>query len=78
MIRIITDSASDITIEEAKELGVEVVPLHVIFGNDVFMDGVDISHDEFYKRLEECDELPKTSQTNPGGFVEVFEKYITR
>ena len=53
MIRIITDSASDITIEEAKELGVEVVPLHVIFGNDVFMDGVDISHDEFYKRLEE-------------------------
>ena len=32
MIRIITDSASDITIEEAKELGVEVVPLHVIFG----------------------------------------------
>ncbi len=76
MIRIITDSASDITIEEAKELGVEVVPLHVIFGNDVFMDGVDISHDEFYKRLEECDELPKTSQTNPGGFVEVFEKYI--
>lgn len=52
MIRIITDSASDITIEEAKELGVEVVPLHVIFGNDVFMDGVDISHDEFYKRLK--------------------------
>ena len=76
MIRIITDSECNITIEEAKELGVEVVPLHVIFGNDVFMDGVDISHDEFYKRLEECDELPKTSQTNPGGFVEVFEKYI--
>ena len=76
MIRIITDSASDITIEEAKELGVEVVPLHVIFGNDVFMDGVDIRQDELYKRLKECDELPKTSQTNPGGFVEVFEKYI--
>ena len=75
MIRIITDSASDITIEEAKKLGVEVVPLHVIFGNDVFMDGVDISHDEFYKRLEECEELPKTSQTNPAGFVEVFEQY---
>lgn len=76
MIRIITDSSSDITIEEAKQLGVEVVPLHVIFGNDVYMDGVDITHDEFYKKLEECEELPKTSQMNPAGFVQVFEKYI--
>lgn len=76
MIRIITDSASDITREEAEKLGIEVVPLHVIFGNDVFMDGVDITHDEFYTRLEKCEELPKTSQTNPAGFVEVFEKYI--
>ena len=76
MIRIITDSASDITREEAEKLGIEVVPLHVIFGNDVFMDGVDITHDEFYTKLENCEELPKTSQTNPAGFVEVFEKYI--
>lgn len=76
MIRIITDSSSDITVEEAKQLGVELVPLHVIFGNDVFMDGVDITHDEFYSRLQECEELPKTSQMNPAGFVQVFEKYI--
>lgn len=76
MIRIITDSSSDITVEEAQKLGVELVPLHVIFGNDVFMDGVDITHDEFYQKLEKCEELPKTSQMNPAGFVQIFEKYI--
>lgn len=76
MIRIITDSSSDITVDEAQKLGVELVPLHVIFGNDVFMDGVDITHDEFYQKLEACEELPKTSQMNPAGFVQIFEKYI--
>lgn len=76
MIRIITDSSSDITREEAEKLGIEIVALHVAFGEKSFLDGVNITHDEFYKRLEECEELPKTSQMNPAGFVEVFEKFI--
>ncbi|MGM9532802.1 DegV family protein [Intestinibacter sp.] len=76
MIRIITDSSSDITREEAQRLGVELVALHVSFGEESFLDGVNITHDEFYKRLEEAEELPKTSQMNPAGFVEVFEKFI--
>ena len=76
MIRIITDSSSDITREEAEKLGIEIVALHVAFGEESFLDGVNITHDEFYKRLEEADELPKTSQMNPAGFVEVFEKFI--
>lgn len=76
MIRIITDSSSDITREEAERLGVELVALHVSFGEESFLDGVNITHDEFYKRLEEAEELPKTSQMNPAGFVEIFEKFI--
>ena len=76
MIRIITDSSSDITREEAERLGIELVALHVAFGEESFLDGVNITHDEFYKRLEEAEELPKTSQMNPAGFVEIFEKFI--
>ena len=78
MIRIITDSSSDITREEAEKLGVEVIALNVAFGEENFLDGVNITHDEFYKRLEEAEELPKTSQMNPAGFVQVFEKFINQ
>ena len=65
-IRIITDSASDMHREEHPAL--EVLPLSITFGNDVYLDGVDIDHKRFYEMLIEGDELPKTGQVNPYAF----------
>ena len=65
-VRIITDSASDMTPAEHPALA--VLPLSVTFGTDVYMDGVDIDHRRFYEMLVERDELPKTGQVNPYAF----------
>ena len=72
-IHIITDSAADLT-EENKRRLYAVVPLSVSFGEEVFADGVTLSKDKFYERLEKSKELPKTSQPSPEAFEKVFRK----
>lgn len=69
-IRIITDSASDMT--PAEHPALRVLPLSVTFGTDVYMDGVDIDHQRFYEMLVERDELPKTGQVNPYAFSQAI------
>ena len=65
MIRILTDSAADLTCADAALPGVTVVPLQVNFANgDTALDGVDITGDEYYARLKTEDKLPRTSQPN--------------
>lgn len=74
MIRIVTDSTSDLSPQRAAELGVEVVPLAVHFGEETFRDGVDITKVEFYTRLAQVDTLPTTSQVPPETFIQVFQR----
>lgn len=74
-IRIITDSASDISQAEAEELGIVVIPLTTTFGNTEYRDGVDLSHAEFYEKLIESDELPRTSQITPHAYAEAFRTF---
>ena len=74
MIRIVTDSTSDLSPQRAAELGVEVVPLAVHFGEETFRDGVDITKEEFYNRLAQVDTLPTTSQVPPETFIQVFQR----
>lgn len=69
-VRIITDSASDMSPTEHPAL--RVLPLSVTFGTDVYMDGVDIDHQRFYEMLVERDELPKTGQVNPYAFSQAI------
>lgn len=69
-VRIITDSASDMSPVEHPALA--VLPLSVTFGTDVYMDGVDIDHQRFYEMLVERDELPKTGQVNPYAFSQTI------
>ena len=76
MIRIITDSTSDLSPARQEALGVDVIPLSVHFGEEVFRDGVDITNAEFYDRLSKVDTLPTTSQINPEVFADVFRKYL--
>ncbi len=68
----VTDSTSDIPPALAQELGIVVVPLNVHFGDKVYRDGLDLSHDEFYRRLVEGPVLPRTSQPAPGVFAAVY------
>ncbi len=71
-IRIITDSASDMD-ASARE-GMSILPMAITFGEEEFQDGVNLSHREFYERLVESDELPRTSQLTPYAFEEAFRQ----
>ena len=71
-VKIITDSLSDITSDLAKELGVTVVPLTVLFGHETFLDRVTITEDEFYRRLTHDTVWPTTTQPTPAAFAEVY------
>ena len=73
-VKIVTDSLSDITSDLAQELGVTVVPLTVSFGKESFLDRVEITTDEFYRRLSKGDIFPKTTQPPPGDFIDVYNK----
>lgn len=73
-IKLVIDSGSDISLEEAKKLNVELLSFEVRFNQDVYYDGVDLTPRKFYEKLVESDELPKTSLITPYRFTEVFEK----
>lgn len=73
-VRIITDSTSDFSQAEGKQYNFDVVPLKVIFPERDYLDGVEISLDEFYNKLMNQKELPTTSQPTPLDFISVFEK----
>ena len=72
MIRILTDSASDILPAEAEQLGVTVIPLNVTLEDgSILRDGIDMTPTEYYAHLASCRKLPTTSQPSP----ELFEKF---
>lgn len=75
-IRIITDSTSDIPLEDQKDLGIDIVSLSVIFDDKKYTDGVDLKKAEFYDMLGKAEHLPTTSQVNPDGFQDLFKGYI--
>lgn len=76
MVRIMTDSTCDLSPERQKALGVEVVPLSVHFGEESYLDGVDLSNQEFYARLREAETLPTTAQVNPEEFISRFQAHM--
>jgi DegV family protein with EDD domain len=73
-IRIITDSTSDISLEEAKKMNITIVPLKVIFGDEEYREGIEINIDRFYQKLVQAEKLPTTSQPSPDDFVEYFNQ----
>lgn len=75
-IKIITDSTSDISKEQAKQWGVEIVPLTVNFGTEEYVDGVTLSASEFYSKLESSDNLPTTSQVTVNAFEKCFRNAL--
>ena len=71
-IRIVTDSTADLPAEVAASLGITVVPLYVHFGDEQLRDGVDISSEEFFERLQRESRTPTTSQPPAGAFRDVY------
>lgn len=76
-IRIITDSTVDAA-PAYKEQFAAIVPLTVSFGEEDYEDGVTLDRNDFYKKLESCRELPKTSQAAPEAFERVFKELTDR
>jgi DegV family protein with EDD domain len=72
MVKIVTDSCSDITPDLAQRLGITVVPLYVQFDNEVYRDNVDLSTEEFYQKLIQSNTFPTTSTVSPEFFAELF------
>lgn len=74
-IKLVTDSASDITKEDAKKLDCAIVPLSVILGDKSYTDGVDVTAEDIYKYVDKNNVLPKTAANNEYTYEEVFKKY---
>lgn len=72
-VKIVIDSASELNQEEADKLGVVFMPIEVRFGDEEFFDGVNLTKEEFFERLENSSELPKTSLINEYRWEEVFK-----
>ena len=77
-VHIVTDSTSDISKELAEEHGITVIPLTISFGTESYRDGIDLSADEFYARLQITKALPTTSQPPPALFQHAYEHLVTR
>lgn len=69
---IVADSTADIPQNMVAEYGIHIVPMRLAFGEESFLEGVDISATEFYDKLTKSRELPTTSQTSPTQYVEVY------
>jgi len=73
-IKIVTDSTADLSKEQVEKYGIKVVPITVNFGEESFADGVELSAEEFYRRLTTSNVLPKTAQPSPEAFRQVYEE----
>ncbi len=73
-VRIVTDSACDLSDAELEEWGIGMVPLSIRFGDDEFVDRTELSTDDFYRRLAASEHLPETSAPAPGAFAAMFNK----
>ena len=78
MVQIVTDSTCDLSRERQEALGVEVVPLSVHFGEESFLDGVDLTNEEFFRRLRVSETLPSRAQGNPEVFARRFQAHVDR
>lgn len=76
-IALVTDSTADIPVDVAQQQDIKVLPLKVVFGDQEYLDQIEIQPEEFYQRLAECtDTLPTTSQPSPADFIELYENLL--
>src|SRR5260370_16011252 len=71
-VRIATDSTADIPQDQARAAGITIVPLTVFFGDEAYLDGVELDNAGFYRKLQSSTYLARTSQPSPAAFQEAF------
>ncbi|MBE3559182.1 MAG: DegV family protein [Ktedonobacteraceae bacterium] len=76
VVRIVTDSTADLTPAQAQELGIIIVPLTVFFGDEAYLDNIELDNAAFYRKLQSSKELPRTSQPSPAAFQEAYTRLI--
>jgi DegV family protein with EDD domain len=75
-IKIITDSTADLSKEIYEKYDIDVLPLLINFGEDSYLDGVEINPDKVFERIEKENILPTTAQVTPSRFIESYKKYL--
>ncbi len=73
MLRIVTDGAADMPAGWEKEYDIQVIPINIQFGDKTYLQGVDLSNEDFYRMVEESGRVPKTSQPSPFQFKKFYE-----
>src|SRR5437867_6924167 len=75
-VRIVTDSTADIPLDQAKKNGKTFLRLIIFFGDEAYLDGVELDSDSFYTKLQTSKDLPRTSQPSPAAFQEAYIRLI--
>lgn len=78
MIKIIADSTCDLTNEEAKSLGVELIPMKVLIDEEEYISGVNLSAEEFYQKLAVCKKLPQTSLITDFEYEDILSSTLSK
>jgi len=74
MIKIVTDSSCNLSPEQLQRYDIRVAPIPIQFGAETYEEGVDIDQDLFYRRIDELDMIPTTSQPAPGTFAHIYHE----
>src|SRR5260221_14683918 len=73
-VRIVTDSTADIPQDQARAAGITIVPLTVFFGDEAYLDGVELDSVSFYKNFAISKTLSRTSQPSPAAFQQAYTR----
>ncbi|MEZ0397371.1 MAG: DegV family protein [Anaerolineales bacterium] len=74
MFHIVTDGAADMPPEWHEQYEIQIVPINIHFGEQTYLQGVDLSNEAFYRLVDENGQIPKTSQPAPFRFKELYER----
>ena len=74
MLKIVMDTAGDLASGWQEEYQIDLIPINIIYNGKNYLQGIDISYDDFYHIVEESNSIPSTSQPTPYQFVEFYRK----
>ena len=74
-IKLMTDSASDISLDLAKQYDIHVIPIHIVFGEESYLDQVEMGAAEFYEKQRQFSGAAKTAQVTVAEHMDAFRKY---
>jgi DegV family protein with EDD domain len=77
-VKIVTDSTCDLPADIVARYGIGIAPLYINFEQESYRDGVDISREDFYHRLPDCDPLPSTAAPGIQTFTQIYETLVAQ